>query len=689
MFVPGLVLAALIAPACHARPSVLWTPSVACRHALELLADEAQLPLPVTQWPLPARAVSDALDALPASLPPVLEDARQRVRNELERTTRARAQVDVARHGERMPGFGEPSTPGPWTELRSATVQSNQVVAQFGGRIEAKPEVDRAGSQFRLDDSTLATEAAGIQWQAWSHRSWWSPAWQNALALSNNPPAYNGLGIQRASAAPSTSRWSRWMGPWNFDAFVAQAEDVTQPANPYMIGFHLSLRPLPWFELGVTKMAQWGGKGRPQTFKSFLNMLDGNHTNADTVSEQRRDPGNGLGGFEWRLRCPARTRCSVYGELIGEDEAGKMPSKYLGTYGVSYWSEDAQQRVFLEYTESTCGAPLHRRPERGCAYRNYAYPQGYDSGGRWAGASVGPDSVLATLGWVDLAHDRLLKLYDGHVGSRIGEFSPIDNDPQHAGHLVGVDVSQGIRVTGGTLRPHLSWLRTSTAAGPRVDLNAGLQWDTDLEDVHASSADPHSQSRAFDAVLLLAAAAALDHTMDVYAQEHGGNASARAFQHVGNAIPLLAFAGAGADWLENSDSHTGLDALKASIAAGASAEALKLAIDRGRPQAGRGPADFGDTPRADSSFPSLHATVAWAALTPYAEQNDAPWLYGVAALTNASRVLGRHHWLSDTVAGSLLGAWWGDHFTRCHRAATCQDGLWIGPGRLFFSRTFD
>jgi membrane-associated phospholipid phosphatase len=45
----------------------------------------------------------------------------------------------------------------------------------------------------------------------------------------------------------------------------------------------------------------------------------------------------------------------------------------------------------------------------------------------------------------------------------------------------------------------------------------------------------------------------------------------------------------------------------------------------------------------------------WAAVTPYAEEFDAKWLYGVAALTNAARTGSREHWFSDTVAGAALG----------------------------------
>ena len=55
------------------------------------------------------------------------------------------------------------------------------------------------------------------------------------------------------------------------------------------------------------------------------------------------------------------------------------------------------------------------------------------------------------------------------------------------------------------------------------------------------------------------------------------------------------------------------------------------------------------------SFPSNHTITAWAVATPFALQYDAPWLYGVAAMTNLARIGGRNHWVSDTVASSAMG----------------------------------
>ena len=108
--------------------------------------------------------------------------------------------------------------------------------------------------------------------------------------------------------------------------------------------------------------------------------------------------------------------------------------------------------------------------------------------------------------------------------------------------------------------------------------------------------------------------------------------------------------------------NTGIAAIEAGATGLLANLGIKYAVGRARPEDGKGPADFEPFKRAGSSFPSSHATVAWAAVTPFAKEYDAPWLYGVAALANAGRIASREHWLSDTVASSLLGFAIGDFF---------------------------
>lgn len=89
------------------------------------------------------------------------------------------------------------------------------------------------------------------------------------------------------------------------------------------------------------------------------------------------------------------------------------------------------------------------------------------------------------------------------------------------------------------------------------------------------------------------------------------------------------------------------------------AEALKYAAGRARPDETTDPNDW----RAGgSSFPSLHATAAFAIGTVFAESgnDDYRWLrravgYGMASATAYLRLHGNQHWLSDTVAGAAIG----------------------------------
>lgn len=695
----SFALACLIA---QAEPSVPWTPDAYGRHCLELLVDEAGLDLPLTQWPLPTAAVAHALDALPLALPTQLDAARAHVRSQLRVQDASRLSLTLRSRSEVLSGFGDDATPGSSVTLRSSVLASEFAALQVGGRIEAVAQPGQAGSQFRLDDSAVATAVLGVQFQAWSHRNWWSPGWQSSLPLGNNAPAFNGIGVQRASASTSVSPWLGWLGPWNAEFFVAQAEDRNRS---YLVGNRITLRPFSNLEIGLTRTAQWGGTGHQQSLKSFLRMLVGAGVNADTARQQGADPANELAGFDLRWRCPAGVRCAAYTQLIGEDQAGLLPSKYLGLYGVEGWSSDGTQRYFAEYAETTCGAPLHRGPERGCAYRNYAYPEGYTSAGRWIGASVGPDSRLLTLGLIDAELGASLRLHAGAVGSRIGTYSPLTDDPRSSGRLIAVAARQSFQWGPAAITAELDWLRVHAADGDLTEARLGANIRMGLDDAYRSSAGMLGSSlsgRDGDRLTpllvgagLIAGSALLDRPLDDYARAHGDNPSSKALHRVGNAVPIAGMGLAGLSWFAQRGTVQGdvaFSAVGAGLSAFAVTELSKLAIGRARPTAELGPGSFGHLRKRDEgSFPSAHTAVAWAVVTPYAQHYDLPWLYGIAALTNVARVMGRDHWLSDTVAGSALGYWMGGLFYRHAVASTDRSVpmLLITPHRLVLDLPFE
>jgi len=700
------LLACMATSAAHAAPvppSVPWMPDTSSRHALQLLVDEGGLDLPVMQWPLPAGAVAQALDRLPADLPGPLDAARARVRAALGRLASPQFTLNAREHADGLAGFGDDATPGSSVALRSGELDGPHFAAQLGARLAPEGDPSHAGAAGSLEGSAIATEAFGLQLQAWSHRSWWSPGWQSALPLSNNAPALNGIGLQRASASTSASPWLSWLGPWNMDFWVARSEsEREQPANPLVSGTRLTIRPFSHLELGFTRMAQWGGAGRSESAKTFAKIMFGIHTNEGTDELRKRDPGNELAGYDVRLRCPFGWRCAGYGQWIGEDGAGFLPSKFLNLAGAEFWSADGTQRVFIETADTHLRQTWPGPAVWGQAYRNYAYPGGFTSGNRWLGANVGPDSRLLTLGWIDAASDSSLRLSAGHVGSRLGAFAPPVPFAPTSGRIIGLAARTSFAWGPATLSPQLDWLRLHSPRGINADARIGLEMNlgldklsrtvpTRLGDALSGTSSPAVQGTTAAAIVV--ASVLLDHAADRYALNRRHDPTSKALQVVGSDLPYAELGLAGAAWLSQRGTplgDTALASVKAGLTSVGLSEVLKQAVDRSRPSDGRGAGDFGNARRSDSAFPSTHSALAWGVVTPFAQEYDAPWLYGVAALTNLSRVLRRDHWFSDTVAGAAIGYVAGDWFHRHMRAGpdATQAQLVVAPHQVGMTMDF-
>ena len=161
-------------------------------------------------------------------------------------------------------------------------------------------------------------------------------------------------------------------------------------------------------------------------------------------------------------------------------------------------------------------------------------------------------------------------------------------------------------------------------------------------------------------------------------------------EKIGNPVyiaPLL-----GAAWLAGKTTgHPGLSSSALRIAGGiassaAVASVLKEVAGRARPyEAPQDPDEF----RAFSghtAFPSGHTTVAFSLASGIDHETTARWVpfvvYPMAGLVGWSRLRDNRHWMSDVVAGALIGTWTTHKFQMLVRPGKAGSGveLDLAPG---------
>ena len=179
------------------------------------------------------------------------------------------------------------------------------------------------------------------------------------------------------------------------------------------------------------------------------------------------------------------------------------------------------------------------------------------------------------------------------------------------------------------------------------------------------------------------ASALTDKPVDRFVKKHQNSTSFRNWDKLGKAMPFALVGAAGAAFAFGDErlQNIGLISMQSVAAATGLALVGKYAVGRARPGEDRGPwTTVGEgKKRSDASFPSGHSAIAFAAVTPFAQEYDAPWLYSVAALGSAGRVAGRKHWVSDTVAGGILGYAVGSWLWTAQRDQN-KSGFSINPG---------
>lgn len=393
-FAASLCLGAWMA---QAQPALSLPFDAVLRDDIAWLVDRGVLSLPLSTWPMPTRMLEAALDQ-PATtgLTPADADALERVRRALRRSAPGLdigLRVDSARHPALDAGDDPRGAAEAAVTLRASDAGSGDL--RWGAQLRLVAMADPLASSDRtvsLAGSYVALDLPAVQILLGEVDRWWGPGRYSSTILSNAAPPVPAVVLRRhRDTAPG---WAglRWVGPWGYELSFGQLRDY-QPAETRTLGMRVYARPLDGLEIGLARRIQWGGEGRPDGAGAFVDALLARTNVGD--DERAADPSNELAGIDLRMSGagPGGSAWVGHAQLIGEDEAGKLPSRRIATAGAQLkhpwnggrlaWSVEASDTTLSR--EFGIGDTRDAAP----AYRHSSYLDGYYHQGLPIGAAIG------------------------------------------------------------------------------------------------------------------------------------------------------------------------------------------------------------------------------------------------------------------------------------------------------------
>lgn len=290
-----------------------------------------------------------------------------------------------------------------------ATVELNAGSASWDGKLTINAEKDQMiqnGQNMNVEGSYLAGKLGNQWFIAGQIPTYWGPGHDGSLIRGDASRPVYGLTLQRAEQKPFETKWLSWAGSWQYQIFGGQLDNYTAVPDTKLIGMRLTAQPFHYLELGASRVIQWGGEGRPNSLRSLWDAIGGGKDNIEDPG--MTDPSNQLAGVDGRLNLIQWTNLpiSFYGQAIGEDEAGGLPSRKLYLAGIDYSSQIKKMpyQLYAEWSDTRTNGEV-----KNYTYTHHIYKDGYYQHGFPLGHAMGGDGEMYSLGG-DIRFDAMNRL---------------------------------------------------------------------------------------------------------------------------------------------------------------------------------------------------------------------------------------------------------------------------------------
>lgn len=391
---------------------------------LDWLLAQGVIQISTTTWPLTINEINRALEDANIRTPEQ-QQIVQSVRYTLNKQPKSLVNTTVSAYGQtdrkQLPQtFADDKLANFEASARAGISEDNW---EFYLQANVKDD-DIDDNDVSFDGSYVAGKYANQWLIAGQIPTWWGPGNDGSLIRGDASKPVIGLTMQRDTQTAPSVPYLSWIGPWQYQLFLGQLDDYNAIPDTKLIGTRLTASPTPWLDLGASRMIMWGGEGRSESASSFIDALTGKN---DNTGDFDTDPTNSLAGFDARVNLAPLTSIPVgiYGQYVGEDEAGGLPAKNMYLAGIDYASAINSDhmgvmpyQLYTEWADTRSSGDI-----RGISYNHYIYTDGYYQYSYPLGHALGGDSESYTIGgklWMDNQNFINAKLQHAKVNQSSG-----------------------------------------------------------------------------------------------------------------------------------------------------------------------------------------------------------------------------------------------------------------------------
>jgi hypothetical protein len=220
----------------------------------------------------------------------------------------------------------------------------------------------------------------------------WSFSPYTSIILSKNARPSDSVYFMIENKKKSKNSLLSWAGPSSFEVFNSKLSNSDGVKDAMLLGLRVVIEPANNLKFELVKTSQWGGSSYKENLSTFSNALIGN-TNDSTNSNINQMAGIGVSFLTNTKKMPIR----FYGQLIGEDEAGNLPSCFLSLIGseLKFKTNKLFSKIGFEYIDTRTKISENGFCGPNTAYNNSFYD--YTNYGSSMGAPIDSEGKLLNL----------------------------------------------------------------------------------------------------------------------------------------------------------------------------------------------------------------------------------------------------------------------------------------------------